>query len=156
MKYSVSTEPPEGFNPTVEVAGCYCEWTDRILFLKRHPEKVQGGMWGVPAGKMEKNETPQVTVIREVHEEVGLNINDGTLKVVGQLYCCLPHVHYVYHMFRKRFTLLPEVTLELKEHLEMRWVTLEEAFTLPLIVGGADALNYYKKQYQPSYTAPTS
>ena len=76
MKYSVFIEPPEGFHPIVEAAGCYCEWSDKMLFLKRHPLKSQGNTWGIPRGKLEKNENPRMAVIREIREEVGLNFHD--------------------------------------------------------------------------------
>lgn len=147
MKYSVFIDPPEGFHPTVEVAGCYCEWIDKILFLKRHPQKPQGNTWGVPAGKIEKNEDPRTTVIRETREEVGLNIDDDDLELIGRLYCRLPHVEYVYYMFRKRFHSVPNIDLALEEHLESQWVTIEEAFKLPLIAGGIEALNYYVQNF---------
>lgn len=146
MKYSVFIDPPEGFNPAVECAGCYCEWEDKILLLKRHPEKSQGNTWGVPGGKMEINEDPRMAVIREIREEVGLNIDDNGLACLGKIYCRLPHVDYVYHVFRKRFHVFPIIDLALEEHLELKWVTLNEALTLPLIAGGAEAINYYKKR----------
>jgi 8-oxo-dGTP pyrophosphatase MutT (NUDIX family) len=98
----------------------------------------------VPGGKIEKEETPRMAVIREVWEEAGIDMNDEGLEEVGKLYCKLPHVEYVYHMFRKRFSEIPEVNLGLEEHLEMKWVTFEEALQLPLIAGGLEALKYYK------------
>ena len=61
------------------------------------------------------------------------------------MYCRLPHVDYVFHVFKKDFLALPEINLSLEEHLEFRWVTFDEALTLPLIAGGVEALNYYKR-----------
>lgn len=146
MKYSVFTESPEGFNSTLKVAGCYCECENKILLLKRHPEKHQGNTWGVPGGKMEENETPRMTVVREIHEEIRINIDDEGLQFIGQLYCRLPHVDYIFYVFRKQFTCFPEINLELEEHTELKWVTIGEAYKLPLISGGIEALNYYKQK----------
>jgi 8-oxo-dGTP diphosphatase len=143
MKYSVYVNPPKDFLSKVEVAGCVCEWEDKILLLKRHPEKPQGNTWGLPSGKLEKNENSQMAVIREVHEEVGLNINSSDLRLIGTLYCRLPHIDYIYYMYRKPFQKFPEVNLAIEEHLEMRWVTVEEGLQLPLIAGGIEALNHY-------------
>ena len=64
LKYSVFTEPPKNFNRGTEIAGCYCSFEDKLLLLKRHPEKPQGNTWGVPAGKIEKNEDPKIAVVR--------------------------------------------------------------------------------------------
>ncbi len=145
LNYSIFTKPPLGFHATVEVASCFCECEGKILLLKRHPQKSQGNTWGVPAGKMEKNETPVMTIIREVAEEIGLTMDSTDLQNFGLFYCRLPHIDYVYHLFYKKFTTFPVIQLELSENVEMKWLTLEEAFHYPLIAGGTEFLNYYKK-----------
>lgn len=144
MQYSVFLEPPKGFQPALEGSGCYCEWDNKILFLKRHPGKPQGNTWGVPGGKLEKHENPREAVVREIKEEVGLNIDSHELEMIGKLYCRLPHLEYIYHLFRIKFNECPEVDLAFEEHLEMLWVTPEEAMQLPLMAGGAEALKYYQ------------
>src|SRR5665647_1613274 len=100
-KYSIYTEPPVGFHPTVEVAACYCEWDNKYLFLLRQPSRPQGGTYGVPAGKIEKGETAREAAIRELAEETGIVIDDMT--EVGKLYIRLPHVDYIFHLFSKHF-----------------------------------------------------
>lgn len=143
MKCLIFTEPPKDFLPTLEVAGCYCEHENHLLFLKRHPLRPQGNTWGVPGGKLEIGETPRAAVIREIFEEVGLDIDDDGLVSVGFLYARLPHVDYIYHMFRKQFLAMPNINLALEEHLEAKWLTIPEVLQLPLIAGGSHALNYY-------------
>lgn len=146
MKCFVSTEKPQGFSSTIDCAACYCEWQDKILLVKRHPNSSQGLTWGLPAGKMEKNETPRQAVIREVREEVGLEVDDETLESFGLLYCRLPHVDFHFHVFRFRFHQLPAVQLSPSELIDMKWLTHEEALKLPLIAGGKEALDYYKQR----------
>lgn len=148
MDYSTCTQPPKDFKPTFEVAGCYCECDGKLLFLKRNPTKPWGNCWGIPAGKLEKMEAPKEAIIREVREEVGLEINDETLQMLGPLYCRLPEFDYLFHVFYKPFTELPLIQLGLDEHLEAKWVTFREALDLPLIIGGKDALYFYKKTIQ--------
>lgn len=47
----------------------------RFLLLKRsESEHNYSGFWGLPGGGVEKNETPTDAVIREVKEEIGLDI----------------------------------------------------------------------------------
>lgn len=147
MEYTIFKKPPKGFHPTVEAAGCYCEYKDKILFLRREKSKPQGATWGVPAGKLEKGETPKEAVIREVFEEVGISLEEekGNLREIGSLYIRLPHVEYVFHRFAFRFTTLPSLNLALAEHDEARWVTVEEALELPLIAGGIEALLDYSQ-----------
>lgn len=145
MNYLVFTELPDDFFPAVEVASCFCEYENTFLILKRHPGKSQGNTWGVPAGKLERGETPRMAVIREVQEEVGLEVDSPDLEEIGKLYIRLPHIDYIYHMFHKPFTTRPSISLNLKEHIEARWLTIQEASLLPLIAGGKEALKYYEK-----------
>jgi 8-oxo-dGTP diphosphatase len=141
----VSQTPPADFHPTLEVAGCYCEFEDKILFLKRSPHKKYGTSWGIPGGKLEAGETPVNAVIREVFEEVGFTVQASDLTDVGTLYIRHPDVDYIFHRFRTRFTTIPLMDLSLEEHIEARWVTFEEAMELPLISGGKEALVSYQE-----------
>lgn len=50
----------------IEAAGGIVVCDSELLFIKRH------GLWDIPKGKMESNETPETTAIREIEEECGL------------------------------------------------------------------------------------
>lgn len=144
MNYQVFFEPPADFLPCVEVAGCYLECEEKVLFLKRHPLRPQGGTWGVPAGKLEKGETAKEALIREVYEEIGIEIRKSGIQQMGRLFIRLPSMDYVFHLFLASLAQFPFLTLALDEHEEWQWVTVEEALQLPLIKGGEEALNYYQ------------
>ena len=144
VNYSIYQTPPPNFTPQVEVAGCFCQWNDQVLFLKRHQDKPQGSTWGLPAGKLEKGESPSEAAIREVAEEVGLDVREE-LEEVGKIYIRLEHVGYIFHMFAKRFKTKPQIILEKEAHEEARWVTLDEALKLPLILGGQEVIQLYKE-----------
>lgn len=141
---SLFLAPPPGFNPKVWVAGCYCEFEDKILFLKRSPHKLQGDTWGIPGGKLDEGETPRMAVIREVFEEVGIRINEGDLEEIGEMYIRGPQMDYIFYRFRMRFLTLPIIDLSLDEHVEWAWLPFEEAIKLPLIYGGVEALLSYQ------------
>lgn len=47
----VFLEPPENYNPKVEVAACFMKSKDQMLFLRRVPTKSEGEVWGIPGGK---------------------------------------------------------------------------------------------------------
>ncbi len=144
MEYTVFFEKPLHFTAHVEAAGCYLWCQNKLLLLRRHPSKPQGNTWGVPAGKLEHNETPKEAVIREIQEEIGVDISQDVLEV-GKLYIQLPHVAYVYHMFYNHYETCPEIDLALDENVEARWVTPDEAFLLPLITAGKEALEYFQQ-----------
>ena len=49
---------------------------DQILISKRPNKKHLSGYWEFPGGKVEKNETPENAIIREVKEELDVDINN--------------------------------------------------------------------------------
>jgi mutator protein MutT len=142
---AVFMTPPADFNAKVTVAGCYCEFEDKILLLKRHPKKPAGHSWGLPGGKIDEGETPREAVVREVFEEIGLQIPQNELEEIDQMYVRGPNTDYIFYRFRKRFEKLPEIDLNLIEHTEARWITIDEALTYPLIYGGTEALLSYQQ-----------
>lgn len=138
-------EPPSDFQSKVSVAGCYCEFDDKILLLKRTPHKLQGDTWGIPGGKLDEGETPRMAAVREVFEEVGISLQEENLEEIDTLYIRGTLMDYTFYRFRTRFAILPDINLNLEEHLEAVWITIEEALTYPLIYGGKEALLSYRE-----------
>ncbi len=57
---------------------------NEILLLKRHPDAELGpGLWGFPAGHIHQDETPEHCSLRELHEEIGKDINISLIKQFG-------------------------------------------------------------------------
>lgn len=48
---------------------------NQILIAQRPKEKHLSGLWEFPGGKVEQNESPENTLIRELKEELNVNIN---------------------------------------------------------------------------------
>ncbi|MAN57724.1 MAG: (deoxy)nucleoside triphosphate pyrophosphohydrolase [Paracoccus sp. (in: a-proteobacteria)] len=44
----------------------------RVLLAQRPEGKSMAGMWEFPGGKVEPGETPEAALIRELHEELGI------------------------------------------------------------------------------------
>ncbi len=53
---------------------------NKILIAQRNLKKSQGGLWEFPGGKIEPNETREDAIIREIKEELNINV-----KVEGYL-----------------------------------------------------------------------
>lgn len=81
-------------NPKV-VAGCLPLWNDQVLLCRRAIEP-RYGLWTLPAGFMENNETTTEAAIRETLEEASARVTiDGLYTLFN-----LPHISQVYLMFR--------------------------------------------------------
>lgn len=58
---------------------------DNFLLATRHAHQHQGGKLEFVGGKIELNETPQTALMREVSEELGLDISANTMRKLGQI-----------------------------------------------------------------------
>lgn len=139
MRYLSST-PSISFSPEMEVAICLCECQNKNLFLHRSPHKPQGGTWSAPGGKLEKGETPEKAIIREVFEETGIVISEEKLISHGKYYIDTKEVQFIMYIFHARLEEFPKITLHLEEHIEFRWLPPTEALSLPLMFGADECL----------------
>jgi 8-oxo-dGTP diphosphatase len=66
--------------PTRIVAACALIDVDgRVLIAKRPAGKHLAGLWEFPGGKLEPGETPEACLIRELREELGLEVTAACL-----------------------------------------------------------------------------
>lgn len=64
----------------VLVAACALIDSDgRVLIAQRPEGKSMAGLWEFPGGKVEAGESPEATIIREMHEELGVTIEEPCL-----------------------------------------------------------------------------
>lgn len=105
-------------NPKI-ISGCIAEHEDKILLCKRAIEP-RHGLWTLPAGFMENNETTLDAAAREAFEEANAKIKNM------QLYCTysITHISQVYIMYRG--VLVDGFSAAGEESLETRLYTEEE------------------------------
>jgi len=60
------------------VAGVLCDG-ERYLIARRPDGAHLAGLWEFPGGKVEPNETDQEALARELHEELGVEVEVGEL-----------------------------------------------------------------------------
>ncbi|MDB6085878.1 MAG: hydrolase [Gammaproteobacteria bacterium] len=83
-------------NPRVLV-WCYAHWHDGVVFCRRALAPAMG-LWAPPAGFVEKGETLEEAVMREVREEAGIELDPK--RVILFRVASLPHMNEVYVEFR--------------------------------------------------------
>jgi 8-oxo-dGTP diphosphatase len=66
--------------PLLLVAACALVDIDGRVLLARRPEgKKMAGLWEFPGGKLNPGETPEAALIRELHEELGIEVAGSCL-----------------------------------------------------------------------------
>ena len=51
----------------------------RVLIAQRPAGKTLAGLWEFPGGKVEPGERPEITLIRELREEIGITVSEACL-----------------------------------------------------------------------------
>jgi 8-oxo-dGTP diphosphatase len=64
---------------TLVVAVALIDADNRVLIAQRPEGKSLAGLWEFPGGKMEPGERPEETLIRELHEELGIMVKEACL-----------------------------------------------------------------------------
>jgi 8-oxo-dGTP diphosphatase len=66
-------------NSALVVAAALIDADGRILLQQRPPGKAMADLWEFPGGKIEPGETPEAALIRELHEELGIDTEAACL-----------------------------------------------------------------------------
>ena len=83
---------------TVLVAACALIDADgRVLLAERPAGKPMAGLWEFPGGKVEANERPEETLIRELKEELGIVVSEP----------CLAPLTFASHIYPDFHLLMP-------------------------------------------------
>jgi 8-oxo-dGTP pyrophosphatase MutT (NUDIX family) len=118
----------------VRAAGILFLSPDREVLLLRRAGTDHHGEWGFPAGRIEKDETPERAARRETQEEAGYEHEGGLSPFMHTDSQGIDFVTYLAHS--ERFN--PKIN---HEHDGAKWVTIDEAKKLPLHPGVRAALS---------------
>ncbi|RPE96668.1 dihydroneopterin triphosphate pyrophosphatase [Frederiksenia canicola] len=138
-------------NPHSVLIVVYAKDTGRVLMLQRQDDPE---FWQSVTGTIETGETPYQTAIREVGEEIGLQILAEKLPLVD----CQHRVEFeIFPQFRYKYApeishctehwfllaLENEIIPQLTEHLAYQWLTVEQAVRLTKSPNNAQAIGRY-------------
>jgi 8-oxo-dGTP diphosphatase len=106
--------------PTVlVVAVALIDVDGRVLIAQRPEGKALAGLWEFPGGKVEPGERPEQALIRELNEELGIDVNEA---------CLAPFV-FASHAYESFHLLMPlylcrrwSGVVVKREHAALAWV----------------------------------
>ncbi len=91
----------------------------RVLIAQRPEGKSMAGLWEFPGGKVEEGEQPEAALIRELEEELGIDVSEN----------CLAPFTFASHSYDDFHLLMPlyvcrvwEGTVTPKESQVLKWV----------------------------------
>ena len=67
----------------------------RVLLAERPAGKPLAGLWEFPGGKIHPGETPEAALIRELHEELGIDVAEACLAPLTFASHRYPELHIV-------------------------------------------------------------
>ncbi len=110
--------------PMVEVSAGIINSHDRFLCLQKGPSKYHylSNKWEFPGGKVEKGENPQDTIVRELFEELKMDIEGRDVQLLCVTEHQYPDFHVVIHSFLISYD---DPQFELTEHLSSKWCSLD-------------------------------
>jgi len=101
----------------------------RVLIAQRPDKKSMAGLWEFPGGKVEIGELPETALIRELDEELGINVSEN----------CLAPFTFASHGYQEFHLLMPlyvcrvwEGKVTPKEGQKLKWVRPLELKKYPM------------------------
>ena len=84
-------KPDAGVETLLVSAVALIDIDGRVLMAKRPAGKAMAGMWEFPGGKVDEGETPETALVRELDEELGIDITES----------CLAPLTFASHIYEK-------------------------------------------------------
>lgn len=124
----------------VNVVAAVIQNGDAIFATQRGYGEFKDG-WEFPGGKIEKGETPQEALKREIEEELDTEIE------VGDLLTTVEYDYPKFHLSMKCFLCsVKSGHLVLKEHEAAKWLTLDQIDSVNWLPADIKVVEEYKKK----------
>ena len=125
----------------VEVVAALIWEKDRFLICQRPAHKARGLLWEIVGGKVEPGESREAALIRECREElaVDITVEDVFMEVVHEY----PDISIRLILFHAH---IAQGQPQLLEHVDIRWITVEEIDSYDFCPADADILLRLKQE----------
>ena len=130
-----------------EVVTCFIKHKNEYLVLQRGRKDAQFGLWGIPGGKLDQGEAPEKGLSREIFEETGIIISEESFQLLNKAHSVNPfdgsYLLYLYFVELKR---KPKILINSDEHLNYKWVDMNNFEKLELLVSQGPAFRFIKNK----------
>lgn len=91
----------------------------RVLIARRPEGKAMASLWEFPGGKVEAGERPETALLRELKEELGINVSEACLAPLTFASHSYPDFHLLMPLYACRRW---QGTVTAREKQELAWV----------------------------------
>ena len=81
------------------VAAALVDGDGRVLVTQRPEGRTLAGLWEFPGGKLEAGERPEAALIRELHEEIGITVEEACLAPLTFASHAYPDMHLLMPLY---------------------------------------------------------
>ena len=81
------------------VAAALIDADNRVLIAQRPEGKALAGLWEFPGGKIDPGERPEDSLIRELHEELGITVKEACLAPLTFASYAYPDFHLLMPLY---------------------------------------------------------
>ncbi|MEV7733746.1 NUDIX domain-containing protein [Streptomyces sp. NPDC088921] len=119
---------------------------DRLLAARRSAPPVLAGRWELPGGKVEEGESPEAALVRELREELGVEV-EVVARIPGEWPLKSPYVLHAWtaHLFPTSPDPEP-----LQDHDELRWLAPDEIWDVDWLDQDVEAVRSLETLRGPS------
>jgi 8-oxo-dGTP diphosphatase len=101
----------------------------RVLIAQRPDGKALAGLWEFPGGKVELNERPEIALIRELREELGIEVEEACLAPLTFASFAYPEFHLLMPLYICRRW---KGFVTAHEHKALKWVAAKDLRAYPM------------------------
>ncbi|MGA9488000.1 MAG: 8-oxo-dGTP diphosphatase MutT [Methylocella sp.] len=101
----------------------------RVLIAQRPQGKSLAGLWEFPGGKVEVDERPEAALIRELHEELGISVEEACLAPLTFASFAYPDFHLLMPLYICRRW---SGFIEARENQALKWVAPNNLRAYPM------------------------
>ncbi|MGP0008407.1 MAG: (deoxy)nucleoside triphosphate pyrophosphohydrolase [Methylocella sp.] len=101
----------------------------RVLIAQRPQGKTLAGLWEFPGGKVEADERPEEALIRELHEELGISVEEACLAPLTFASFAYPDFHLLMPLYICRRW---SGFVEARENQALKWVAPKNLRAYPM------------------------
>jgi 8-oxo-dGTP diphosphatase len=124
-----ATAAEPGLDLVIVVAAALIDGTGRVLLAQRPAGKAMAGLWEFPGGKIARGETPEAALVRELCEELGIDVRAGDLVPFSFASHSYPGFHLLMPLYLcRRWSRIPTP----REGQRLAWVRKEDLGTYPM------------------------